>query len=82
MKKRKDIAKIDISENHPYSIDEKWSTIDADGFFECDVIDDGSKLYLLKEKMNEIIDVVNELKNEKNLDKQIGEKRKSKPGSQ
>jgi hypothetical protein len=58
MKKRK-IETISINDQSKYGqIEEEWVTTDAEGFFEhC--MDRESRLSMLKNKINEVIDFLN-----------------------
>jgi len=74
--KVRDIEKINISENSPYSIDEEWITTDEEGFFDSGTIDNKQKIYLLKQKLNEVIELLNNLKNEMWLPRNRTERRR------
>lgn len=58
--KVKEISRINISENAPYQTAEDWITDTPEDGFMCDNMGRDSKLYILKQKLNEVIDRLNE----------------------
>lgn len=48
------------NENAPWAVDEPWSTTDEEGFACYDRITVQEKLNMLREKVNEIINYLNE----------------------
>lgn len=59
--KYRDIEKINIAENNPYQAEEDWITNTPEDGFMCDNLGRDAKMYVLKQKLNEVIDRANEI---------------------
>jgi len=56
---KKKIQTITLSENYPYDIDRHWYSCDKEGYSE-DIINENAKFEMLREKINHIIEILNE----------------------